>query len=308
MRLFFCLALGIFFSCVATFVSAEDEPYSMPNYGEQTPPPPRSRAEAEQLLAGEDTTPEPNTPLRVLLVAGPKDHAPGDHDYPAWQKVWGRLLAKHPNTEITTAWEFPLPDEAAATDVMVFYQKGDWNEPRAKLIDAYLARGGGLVYIHWAVNGNDNQLEFAKRIGLASKAGSIGYRHGEIDIDFSKADEHPIARNFERIKWNDETYWRLYGDPASIHLLGTSDEQAEEGKDRIESTPQFWTVTTDPQANAENDVLPEGRIFVSIPGHHMWTFDDPAFRLLLMRGIAWAGKRNVDRFNELIWLDARVKE
>lgn len=295
------VVMGTYSACAA------DESYRMPNYGEQTPPPPRSRAEAEQLLAGADQTPQLPTPLRVLLVAGPKDHAPGDHDYPAWQKVWSRLLATQVDTEVATAWEFPLPDEAAAADVMVFYQKGDWNEARAKLIDAFLARGGGLVYIHWAVNGGDNQLEFAKRIGLASKAGSIGFRHGEIDIDFSQAGDHPIARNFDRVQWNDETYWRLYGNPSRIHLLGTSDEQAEEESDRIESTPQFWTVTTEPQTSVGDKPLSEGRVFVSIPGHHMWTFDDPAFRLLLMRGIAWAGKRNVDRFNEQIWLDARVK-
>jgi hypothetical protein len=39
----------------------------------------------------------------------------------------------------------------------------------------------------------------------------------------------------------------------------------------------------------------------------MWTFDDPTFRVLLLRGIAWAGNRDVDRFNDLVWLDARVE-
>jgi hypothetical protein len=39
----------------------------------------------------------------------------------------------------------------------------------------------------------------------------------------------------------------------------------------------------------------------------MWSFDDPFFRTVLLRGIAWAGKRNVDRFNELVSLDARVE-
>ena len=27
-----------------------------------------------------------------------------------------------------------------------------------------------------------------------------------------------------------------------------------------------------------------GRVFVSIPGHYSWTFDDPLFRTLLLRG------------------------
>jgi type 1 glutamine amidotransferase len=48
-------------------------------------------------------------------------------------------------------------------------------------------------------------------------------------------------------------------------------------------------------------------VFVSIPGHFAWTFDDPAFRLVLLRAIAWAGHRDIDRFNKLVLLDARVK-
>jgi type 1 glutamine amidotransferase len=199
------------------------------------------------------------------------------------------LLAEAPNTTVETAWEFPTQEQADAADVMVFYQRGRWNEERADLIDPFLARGGGLVYIHWAVDGQGGQEEFAKRIGLASLGGSIGYRHGPIEIDFSPAGDHPIARNISKIDWYDETYWRLTGDPRKIRLLGF-------GMEEEQAWPQFWT--TEPS---------EGRVFVSILGHYMWTFDDPAFRLLLMRGIAWAGKRDVDRFNDLVLLDARVQ-
>lgn len=246
--------------------------------------------EVRALLAGSDDTIEPARPLRVLLVAGPKDHQKGEHDYPAWLEVWSRLLAQAPDTEVSTAWMFPTPEEADRADVMVFYHKGNWNDARAELVDEFLARGRGLVCIHWAVNGEDRSEEFAERIGLASKAGAIGYRHGPLDIDFTPAGDHPIARNFDRIHWYDETYWRLRGDASQIDLLGTSEEDGE-------PTPQFWTY----ERNG-------GRVFVSVPGHFMWTFDDPAFRLLLVRGIAWTGRRNVDRFNDLVLLDARVDE
>ena len=49
-------------------------------------------------------------------------------------------------------------------------------------------------------------------------------------------------------------------------------------------------------------------MFVSIPGHYAWTFDDPLFRLLLLRGIAWVAREPVDRFNQLATPGARVKE
>ena len=60
--------------------------------------------------------------------------------------------------------------------------------------------------------------------------------------------------------------------------------------------PTFWTVERG-----------RGRVFVSIPGHYSWTFDDPMFRTLLLRGIAWSARRDVDRFNNLVTLDARVE-
>ena len=86
----------------------------------------------------------------------------------------------------------------------------------------------------------------------------------------------------------DESYWKLTGDPQRINLLATS---VEDGQPQ----PQFWTLEPD-----------KGRIFVSIPGHYSWTFDDPLFRVILLRGIAWTAREPVDRFNELVWPGADV--
>jgi type 1 glutamine amidotransferase len=227
--------------------------------------------------------------LRIVLVAGPKDHGKGEHDYPAWQQVWSRLLGQAAHTVVDTAWEFPSDEQIERSDVLVFYQRGRWDDARAAAIDPFLARGGGLVYIHWAVDGRGQQDAMAKRIGLSALGGRIRFRHGELNIDFRPGVDHPIARNFDRIRWIDESYWELSGDPARIRLLATS---LEDGKPQ----PQFWTVEHG-----------RGRVFVSIPGHYMWTFDDPAFRTLIFRGISWVGRRNVDRFNELVAIDARVE-
>jgi type 1 glutamine amidotransferase len=289
---FLMVALSLMVGISAPACVAQEPSYRMPEYADGDPPPPRTREEVAKLLAGSG---EPgadaadSAPLRIVLVAGPKDHNKGEHDYPAWQKVWSRLLAKAPNTDIDTAWEFPSQEQVDRADVLVFYQRGRWDDDRAAAIDPFLARGGGLVYIHWAVDGRGQQDEMAKRIGLASLGGGIRFRHGELNIDFGPAADHPIARNFSNIRWIDESYWQLSGDPSQINLLGTSLEDGQ-------AQPQFWTVQRG-----------RGRVFVSIPGHYMWTFDDPAFRTLLLRGIAWAGHRDVDRFNELVMLDARVE-
>src|SRR5262249_48114866 len=119
--------------------------------------------------------------------------------------------------------------------------------------------------------------------------GQSRFRHGDLDVIFSRGSKHPIARNFDKVHFHDESYWRLTGDPKKVTLLGTG---VEEGQPQ----PLFWT--------REHG---NGRVFVSIPGHFAWTFDDPLFRILLLRGIAWAGHGPVDRFNDLTTPGARVR-
>jgi type 1 glutamine amidotransferase len=289
-----CLVTWTTSSVLSQGASGQTASFRMPHYADMDPPPARTTADIERLLAGKDTSqPAEGTdakPLRIVLVAGAKDHGKGEHDYPAWLNVWSKLLAEAPRTEIDTAMDFPSADQIDKADVLVFYQRGLWDADRAAAIDPFLARGGGLVYIHWAVDGRGQEAEMARRIGLAAHGGQIAYRHGPLHIDFAPGKKHPVARNFDAIDWVDESYWKLTGDPQNIHLIGTSREDDA-------PQPQFWSVEQD-----------RGRVFVSILGHYMWTFDDPAFRLLLMRGIAWAGHRNVDRFDSLITLDARIAE
>lgn len=275
--------VAAFLSIASIGSAAEPLPaMAMPRDHKGPRPEPRRAAEVEAVLAHAPALSKLR-PLRVVLVAGKKDHGKGEHDYPAWQKAWTALFRLAANVEVANGWEWPEPDEFRKADVIVFYQHGDWTATRAADIDAYLERGGGLVYIHWAVDGRDDAPGFAKRIGLASRGGKIRYRHGPLDLAFNAGSKHPVARNFERLKLVDESYWMLTGELPGERVLAT---QVEDQQPR----PLFWT--TEPG---------RGRVFVSIPGHFSWTFDDPLFRVLLMRGIAWAAREPVDRFNDLVW-------
>jgi type 1 glutamine amidotransferase len=102
--------------------------------------------------------------------------------------------------------------------------------------------------------------------------------------------DHPILRNIKDFELLDESYWLLTGSEKEITVLATSDE---EGAPR----PQLWTY----ERHA-------GRVFVSIPGHYSWTFDDPIFRTVVLRGIAWISKEPIDRFNDLVPLGARISK
>src|SRR2546423_1464423 len=120
-------------------------PAAMPRDHAGPRPKPRTVAEVQAVLAGAPSPPLATRKLRVVLVAGKKDHGKGEHDYPAWQKAWAALFGLAANVEVATGWEWPEREEFRKADVMVFYQNGDWTADRASDIDAFLGRGGGLV-------------------------------------------------------------------------------------------------------------------------------------------------------------------
>jgi putative heme-binding domain-containing protein len=262
----------------------------MPDYGPGDPPPSRSRREVVAVLEGAPHPSEPTRRIFVVLVSGKKDHGPGEHDYPAWQKAWRELLAIADDVAVETAENWPSAAQLQAADVLVFYQQGTWTPERARDMDAFLNRGGGAVYIHYAVDGGPDAPGFAQRIGLAWQGGKSKFRHGPLDLGFESGGRHPIGRNFDRVHFHDESYWQLAGDPSRVTLLAS-------GKEDGVNQPLFWTMEPS-----------NGRVVVSIPGHFAWTFDDPLFRVLLLRGIAWAAKEPVDRFNDLVWPGARIKD
>ncbi|MFM8572211.1 MAG: ThuA domain-containing protein, partial [Pirellula sp.] len=208
-------------------------PPSMPLSGPIAAPRVRTAAEVSRVLEGSRPLPENLRQLRVVLVAGPKDHGPAEHDYPAWLMQWGQLLTAAEDIEVQIAWEFPEPDQIEQADVLIFFQKGSWDQARARAMDAYFERGGGAIYLHWAVNGSDRVEDFSKRIGLASWGGKIKYRHGPLELQINDS-AHPIMRNVPTMDLLDESYWLLTGDTKRIGLLASSMEEGE-------ATPQMWT-------------------------------------------------------------------
>lgn len=279
------------------------EPLSPAPIERKGAPPPRTRAEVDAVLKsardprfspphgpGDMSDADAARPMTVLLVAGPKDHGPGEHDYPAWQKRWATLLALAEGVKVEQADSWPTPAQWDAANVAVFYSANPaWTADKAKDLDRFLARGGGLVFLHWAVHGRDAVEPLAERIGLASRQGVTKYRHGALDLIVRDAD-HPITRGFDKVHFVDETYWDLAGDVSRIHLLA---DAVEDGAPR----PQLWTRQHG-----------KGRVFVSILGHYSWTFDDPLFRLLLLRGICWTANEPVDRLSGLATIGARIQQ
>ncbi|WP_165251254.1 ThuA domain-containing protein [Paludisphaera soli] len=251
-------------------------------------PPPRTRAEWEAATKARKAPADAAAkPLRITLAAGPKDHGIDEHDYPLWLDRWAPLLRSAPNVTVREVADGTGLEFADESDVIVWYSaNGTWSDDQAAKLRAYLDRGGGLVVIHFAVNGGKAPDALADLIGLAWADGAK-FRHGPLDLTF--AAKSPITEGLAALHLVDETYWNLRGDVGRIEVLATAPEEGE-------PRPLMWTRSQG-----------KGRVFVSIPGHYTWSFDDPLFRLILLRAIAWTADHPTDRLIDLATEGARLE-
>jgi type 1 glutamine amidotransferase len=283
-------------------------------------PKPRSRSEVEAVLAKAPKPPARRKlrELNIVLVAFKKDHGANEHDYPLWQKRWAvllggknaaqekqvnlygpapsgkqkRVLAGAPKVKVSTAYGWPSKEQFKTADLIAMFCYGQWDEQRLADLEKFLSRGGGFVILHPAVivpKGKKSAEEVAKLIGLAWEDGYTRWRHGPMDLKIA-APDHPICLGLpETIHVLDEAYWPLKGDPSKVTVLATSDEKISEDSDQTKPEPMFYAYECG-----------KGRVFSCILGHYTWTFDDPYFRILLLRGMAWAASESPYRFDQLV--------
>ena len=255
-------------------------------------PEPRKRADVDAALGGSESrsTNQAARPLLIVLCAAAKDpghNFPGLHDYPLWRERWSKLLALADNVKVETADRWPGAEQWKKADLIAFSSDNPaWSAEKAPDLDAFLARGGGLIFLHFAVNGGKDAEALAQRLGRAWGAGAK-FRHGAEKLVLAP---HEITRGLPAtLTFEDETYWNLKVSGNST-VLGTCEEEGA-------PQPQVWIHEQG-----------RGRVFASILGHFTWTFDDPLYRILLLRGLAWSAHEPLDRFDELVTVGAQVRE
>ena len=252
---------------------------------EPSAPPPRTKKDLEPFFTRSNAPMGRLPSMRILLVGDSKDHGLDEHDYPVWLERWPKLLALADGVSVATCNGFPSREQLRQADVTVFCSRNSgWTTNAAALLDEYQAHGGGLVYLHWAIEGGKETKALSERIGLAFSMSK--FRHGPLKLNFG-SQNHPITQGFTTLELLDESYWDLRGNVADISVLADS---MEEGQPR----PLIWTKERQ-----------KGRVFACIPGHYTWTFDDPLYRIIVLRGIAWAARDpDVNRFTELALVGA----
>jgi type 1 glutamine amidotransferase len=258
-------------------------------------PAPVARAEVEAALAKAGPASAPAGPLRIVLLADRKDHGPGAHDYPLWQENWTGLLRRAAGVTVETASGWPSDAQFESADAIAAFCYLAWTDARKAQVRRFQERGGGLVLIHsatWTKPKPDPAVAELTGVG-----GFTRYRHGEVRVEIVEGD-HPICAGLPRVvALRDETYWppTPAPDPNRVTALAVSREADGPGGPPVPQ-PVFWACGAG-----------RGRVFGCVPGHFTSTFDDPWFRLLLLRGIAWAGGSDPRRLDPLALEGARVR-
>jgi type 1 glutamine amidotransferase len=286
----FCLAAVVLFVFFGPLPAAAQHEW-------QRPLPPRSKAQIERII-GPVVKQEPTRDLKIVWVWSKHDHGPGFHEYEKVRDLFASLLSKVPRVQVEPVYKFPAAAQWQSADLVVFYLHLDrLQAEHYELMLRYLRRGGGIVAIHEAMIMRPHGGRLAECFGLAWDEGASLW--GVMPTPFQIVDEHhPIFAGFGReMDLVDEFYWRLTGTHQGIHVLATSQAGPPHGSDRApvaeeldgENWPLFWTKELD-----------RGRVFASLPGHNLFTFDDPYFRAILLRAMAWTTRQSFDPFKPLV--------
>lgn len=248
-------------------------------------------------------------PLRVFVRAGVKTHGPGAHDHPSFLKDWVPLMNER-GIKADGALEFPTAAQLDNTDVLILHcdQGGTMSAEQQALIEKFAKRGGGVVAIH-AGSVSKNHDWYRKIVGGSWHFGQTKWFEGAMSLYFTDA-ENPITREASNFDLEEDEIYYDMDIEESVKVLAAAytpnpkgTRNAKAGNRALELTAGGKRVSVydiQPQMWSWENKLEGGeayRAFVSIPGHMYVTFARPNYRAILLRGIAWAGKRaNVDEF------------
>lgn len=208
---------------------------------------------------------------------------------------------------------------------------GDLKPEEQSALTEYTKRGGGIVVIHAGTVANTPEgTDFYKQlIGGSWRKGETKFREGPMHLYFTDR-ENPITKDMSNFAMEDEIYYDMDVDPAIRVLAGAYTPKPSGARDgkaakRAEQftkggkevsiydiQPEVWMweprlAVIEPKKDAVSQAVTDAksaplsrpkdpidstyRAFVCIPGHNYANFNRPNFRALLLRGIAWAGKR-----------------
>ena len=240
--------------------------------------------------------------VRILWLYGPEDHKGGEHDYIRVKELFVPLLKKIPRVSVDEAYQFPSQAQFDKADLLIqFLHQPAITDKQFASYQKFVDDGGGVVSIHESciIRPIDRAHKLAGCIGCSWK--------GNKDSRWSKFSrneplflntKHPVFAGLPKsMRFNDESYWSMIqrDKVEVIGAVGTSANTDAQSFAEVLSSKgvrgqAFWTYTSG-----------KGRVFGTTTGHFTYTYHDPMYRLLLVRGIAWALEEKPEAFMPIVF-------
>lgn len=277
----------VLLSLLPIFLDIRANAQTQKNVVEPQPNPPVAKKELLE-HTGDFANASLSKDINILWLSGPEDHRPGEHDYIRIKELFVPLLASISRVSVEEAFQFPTKEQFVKADLLIQYlHLPDLTADQFQMYRDFVIRGGGVVSIHESC--------IMRPIAQAEKlAECIGCSWmGNQVSKWSKFDHsHPLFLQTEHpafaglpstVLLNDESYWSLMtrGNVKSIGAIAPVADLEDRPFSQVMNTEgvrshAFWTFQSG-----------KGKVFGTTTGHYTYTFHDPMYRLLLMRGVAW---------------------
>ena len=167
-------------------------------------------------------------------------------------------------------------------DVVLWYNM-NWNEPaEGSVLRDYVenilgSTGQGIVLLHHALLSFQGWQKYTDVCGVSDRGGDhFQYHQNETVRQFILAVDHPIIRDVSGFTVVDETY--SIGEPDCNDNMVLIHTNNQSGIKNIAWVRQYR----------------ESRVFCYASGHDNKVYADPGFRKVLLNGIRWAARQEVE--------------
>src|ERR1700677_850345 len=239
---------------------------------------------------------------KIVFLAGPPSHGPGEHEYRAGLLLLAGCLDKTPGSTTivyTNAWPSGADAFDGASSIVVYTDGGPADpllqDDRLKTLGPVMARGVGLVCLHYAVEPtiDKGEKEFLQWLGGAFE---INWSVNPMwTADFTNLPDHPITRGVQPFKLYDEWHFhmrfrgRMEGvTPILTAIADKSTLRRKDGPHEGNAAVRAAVAQGNPQVVAwALERADGGRGFGYTGGHYHRNWADENVRKLVLNAILW---------------------
>jgi type 1 glutamine amidotransferase len=237
---------------------------------------------------------------RVVFLAGPDSHGPGEHEHRAGSELLAQSLrAKNPGVETVNVYGGWPEDESILdnADAIIMYCDGGKKHlinKHLQTFNAMLEQGTGIVALHYCVEVprySDSADSMLRATGGYFETWWSVNPHWE--ADFLRLPQHPVTRGITPFRQRDEWYFNMrFADSGVTPILSAvpppDTMSRRNGPHSGNEAVRKMVVEGLPQVTAwAFERNGGGRGFGYTGGHFHSGWDDPNARSLIVNAIEW---------------------